>query len=1643
MNNNFITKYNFKFFARITFILMFVFTGVNSFSQKYPINAGIELLPPYSTRLSDYVTDDIQRIAINLYNRDVTLGNYDVKLSFKIEGQGISITTSPYFMPPPINIAGGEYVKLFGFDLDQYFNPDNLLFSGLSKSEYKKLGRLPDGIYKFSVTVHDYNRNSQVSNVASSIAWIILNEPPLLQFPKDKSQEGGFDIKPIVFKWLPRHTGSPNSAFSTEFQFELYEIRIPGINPYDIVRSQTPVFTSTTMANTLVYLPAELSLEPGIQYAWRVKAYDTQGRDLFKEQGYSQVYSFTFSKVCDAPFNLKAEVTGTNSAEFSWMGNINHTSYTLELKDESGFGESSTYTTSLEKKEFDNTLKSDNKYSARVMAECFDSQSKYTDWVSIETKAPQPDEICECKFTGELPKAVNQTPNENLMPGDIIKYLGSELKIKEIEKIGAGKYKGKADLNVKIWGIKMQMGFEEAFVNTDNEVVVGEFVSLYDKNSPFFVDVGKVKEAVELTKDIVNDAQELTDDVVTKIGNLDTPEDTVTIQTPVKEVYVNEQNQIVAVDNSGNETIVREADERTLITDSKGKEYVVGRTGDVMSVAEFKKTNGGSRTGITREITRKESEDLDNNASVTFAEAQTQMFGFDSWDSKYPQIKNNYKTLNFNNEYTVPWKSVQSFSTDKVNFTTSAEDVYFKTETGVPIPAIGTTIQVRGSSAENETAVYAYRMESDSSEKIVGKLNVISYDLQPKTLIPVSVNGATVSTDLQFALNNIYKQAVTNWQVLPKQSITIEFEDGNFNHGGSGFAKTYNKDQSHVIETFLEGKSKDDKACYLFFINGVKFDEKQIAGYMPLQRQFGFIYNNPPSNIIAHELGHGAFNLRHTFSDKYNIPEGTTDNLMDYSNTENATRLWKEQWDQVQDPDFVFLAGLQKEKEGEYKTDDGTLHLKILQEIRCAYLNNSEKIDISSYTERYSSVKGKDIYMLTNHFRTTSILQKLGLKELYFEKNTSNRVTDITKLTSINEGTTFREFRGAYANKYHKFSHHIDIGNLKIYSNDINSLIKYLTPTDSDLKNSIDKIFKSINIDAPDKSDIKALKNIASCASKHISPENKYKLIKSILKIDSEEFYEDLTLDLIRTTSTGKDSKKLYSKLMNDPDLLAEMAKGLDNITNVFCIDVGNENNLDRFYQELFELFKRSYNETEFNSIAQNTHDNNRYYFYDINKNNSSLICHRNVTSASQNNATINITESLYETIVVNTAGVGSVNPCVFKNKFSYPHKLDDILVITNCGNDLSVKQGVYVMPAFAYYLLIKAADDKLIEQNLNSLFFLVTTITPFDEFYLLGKAMNLASKGAKTINFAKAKKLLSDAKCAVSKKYVTSFNGKSEIIEKYVKFGDEVVDATKVLKLADKLRDYKNISNKLDLLEPSLKQKFLDIFAESGEEVWKKFDANEGGLIDAWEIVSNSKASLQKIKHIEAIYAFKKANPDITYKSIRNAFDELKASRRQPFVMALESCADNKVLIESLNKYKLASVDEIKDALNKMRNHKTGKPQSGNLGYLETDLPVNIKKDMWESVSMDRAELETHIFDAIEASGSKGTWLRITDSEYRMLNDLAKELKGVKGESYPQIVGRLKIVSENPYCKSCQGVIQQFSDMFPNIEITLIDGVR
>src|SRR6185312_2492556 len=110
-------------------------------------------------------------------------------------------------------------------------------------------------------------------------AWIILNDPPFLNTPSNAVKVPVRAPGVVSFQWTPRHKGSPNSAFSTSYLFQLVEL-MPGAytNPQAAFLSSVPLYETTTSSTMLVYgMMGEVPLEPGRNYAWRVKAISTSG----------------------------------------------------------------------------------------------------------------------------------------------------------------------------------------------------------------------------------------------------------------------------------------------------------------------------------------------------------------------------------------------------------------------------------------------------------------------------------------------------------------------------------------------------------------------------------------------------------------------------------------------------------------------------------------------------------------------------------------------------------------------------------------------------------------------------------------------------------------------------------------------------------------------------------------------------------------------------------------------------------------------------------------------------------------------------------------------------------------------------------------------------------------------------------------------------------------------------------------------------------------------------------------------------------------------------------------------------------------------------------------------------------------------
>lgn len=442
-------------------------------SQNYPIQATLQLTPPYSLFLQDYVGEN-NRLSIMVLMKDLNRAEYRVRFRFSIEGNGLSMVTNPNYLPPPTILQGGMPLALSGPELAEYFNPFNLVFSGITRQEFQKTGRLPEGPYRICVEVVDYNINVAVSNQSCTPTWLALNDPPLLNLPLNNIKLRATDPQNVVFQWTPRHTASPNSAFSTEYYFRMVEVWPAERNPFDALNVGTPFFETVTTQTALIYSLADPPLVPGRRYAFRVQARQSDGavaRDLFKNSGYSEVFTFVYGDECKPPVNIQAASPYPNQLKVNWEPAAGNTGYTLFYK-ESGtsmaWREENTFLSSYTL----SSMKAGTSYDVRVAGQCGTFRSELSPLLTKSTNALTPSSF-EC---GRLPAAFdlnNTEPLAALNAGEKIQSGDFEVEVTEVSGSN-GTFTGKGSLLVPFLNyVKVQVVFQAITINTSKQVIKG------------------------------------------------------------------------------------------------------------------------------------------------------------------------------------------------------------------------------------------------------------------------------------------------------------------------------------------------------------------------------------------------------------------------------------------------------------------------------------------------------------------------------------------------------------------------------------------------------------------------------------------------------------------------------------------------------------------------------------------------------------------------------------------------------------------------------------------------------------------------------------------------------------------------------------------------------------------------------------------------------------------------------------------------------------------------------------------------------------------------------------------------------------------------------------------------------------------
>ncbi|REE00539.1 hypothetical protein [Marinoscillum furvescens] len=264
--------------------------------EHYPANVTPTLSHPYSAYFSDYIEVGSERLVGNIVFNDFNEASWTFKLKLTISGTNVSLQTKPGFTPTtPITVLPGEPYRLSGSEWAEYFNFQNLNIKGDANALINS-GRLPEGMYSFCLQVLDYDTGDPLSMEVCSQVWIQLMDPPRTLSPECDKIIDPITSAQFPITWQSFNTVNPNGQ-NVDYQLTMWELLDVNANPLSAVANgqALQVYQSDIVNNTsITYGPTQPLLEVGKTYIYRVQALEQEGRNYYKNDGFSEYCYFHY-----------------------------------------------------------------------------------------------------------------------------------------------------------------------------------------------------------------------------------------------------------------------------------------------------------------------------------------------------------------------------------------------------------------------------------------------------------------------------------------------------------------------------------------------------------------------------------------------------------------------------------------------------------------------------------------------------------------------------------------------------------------------------------------------------------------------------------------------------------------------------------------------------------------------------------------------------------------------------------------------------------------------------------------------------------------------------------------------------------------------------------------------------------------------------------------------------------------------------------------------------------------------------------------------------------------------------------------------------------------------------------------------------
>jgi len=1022
-----------KRILNIILTLTLFVTGLHITAQTFPVQVIPQVTPPPPVYLSDYAStnNSADRVRAQVLLTDLTVLNREVRLKLYIEGNGINTQSRDFIVgAQPIFLDGGIPVQLGSIDLAPYFELQNL--QGISAGAYAN--EMPEGLYQFCFEVYDVLSGNRISNKSCTNVLIFLNDPPFLNLPENNINLEAYNPQNILFQWTPRHINVSN----VEYEFSLVEIWDTNIDPQAIFLSSPPIYQITTQTTTLLYGLSEPQLLEGKRYAWRVKAQALDGIDeigLFKNNGYSEIFSFTYQGECNAPSYLTVEEVGTKTATFKWQGEIDYTQYKIDYRkaiDENGnTGDQNTFQwfeSTTNRDEFIVIdLEPNTMYEWRVGGYCADGTLSFAESSTFTTMAEEAEAYYNCGIEPTI-NIANQLLLDELQVGDVIKAGDFNVKIQEVS--GTNSFSGKGYTTVGfLKNIKIALEFSNIQVNTDYQFVSGEIKTVYDPTWSNILDVDEVIDEFEDIVDVFTG-----DDIVIITLDYDITVSDITVDADSGQIIVNNPN-------GSPSTFDYDTGDIYTITDASGDQFEIDANGNVTQTGTgaeggpatadntFGITNGHDHTIGDPSVRTIEKHPI----AFTYRKGSNTKYELDVANNNYENEKYHKVTIDGGGSYYPVHKAIveggdtDHFYVDVNNVSTyiKTDSLIFKTVSGTKVDAVkeGTNsykITVKGrNSYANEEAIITFK---DS----IGKQHILSsffiHHIKKFPTINVNVvliNGATDIDGLQAKLDAIYKPTGVSFNVGSTETLTISQADwdvdianAKIDYNGSGLASDHPKELRAIKDYYKNQNSGyDNKAYHLFVLDDSMSVTKALAGFMPKKNQWGFLFEahystniqnkGTVSTIAAHELGHGVFALGHPFGEDENKSGTASTWLMDYT---NGTELAYPNWAKMSD-DSLQLHLFQDDQDNEFGAYEHLIGFNVIPNSVSTHIGG-ENISFVSSAGKIITIpsSAKDVTFNSKGALFAFTITENGKQERYISAKWSNDKTFAGYLKKLTNG---------------------------------------------------------------------------------------------------------------------------------------------------------------------------------------------------------------------------------------------------------------------------------------------------------------------------------------------------------------------------------------------------------------------------------------------------------------------------------------------------------------------------------------------------------------------------------------------------------------------------------------------------------------